>query len=830
MWTCTTYDTRSRATSTTYPAFGGNPARTVTSNYAVSSNPLVTSVTDPGGTITSTIDLIGRPVSTTDVWGLGTVNYYDAVGRPSGTPITKGSVSSSRSVDYDSWGRVTTSRLDGQPIATMTYDAAERVTTVSYPSGTGNRGNGTTGTFVYSPSTGMNDKVTWNQAGGALMTSDEITSRWLTNRIRNQATDGVDVNGSTDNYTYDSAWRLTAATTPNTGGSRTTSYGYADTSSGCTATAAGKNSNRSSKTTVINGGAPAVVGYCYDHADRLVSTTDAAAGTASTVAGTLAYDSHGNTTRLGEQTMTYDAANRHVMTSAPIASGKDALLVVGNPASMGTRDTWLQNQLTTLGWTVTVGDDDVVTTSSATGKRLVVLSESVTQAGVSTKFTTVAVPVITAEAWLTDELGMTGTGTNQGNTTGSTETQTAITAAGATHQLGSGFAAGNTTIASPGVDVGWGKPNNNAIVAATMTSDSTKATVYGYETGTQMVTGTAPARRATWLHYTANAANLNANAATLFAGIVAWATATQVSYTRDATDNIVERKLNGTTVARYSGPFTLDATNTVTDITVSLPGGAVLRYTPASYTGTWTYPNLAGHNIATANNTGVKQGTTTYYDPDGMLAGGSLPDTHPGNFDNTWHGEGNVKVETETGLQPIIEMGARQYHIALGRFLSVDPIEGGCSNDYGYVVDPINNADLAGTACTGPVQVIRQVVRRRVLTAKGTNYAGSGLYQTKWTGEIMIKIQPVYTFGEIWITDVAGRPVTRGVSKFMWTIIRVTGVVYETNPRKNYRLIRMDFNPNWAEQLKWGLPNYFYYEIWELHSSFVSTYRPPVCK
>ncbi|HNH95722.1 MAG TPA: hypothetical protein PLY51_09180, partial [Microthrixaceae bacterium] len=155
MWTCTTYDTRSRATSTTYPAFGGNPARTVTSNYAVSSNPLVTSVTDPGGTITSTIDLIGRPVSTTDVWGLGTVNYYDAVGRPSGTPITKGSVSSSRSVDYDSWGRVTTSRLDGQPIATMTYDAAERVTTVSYPSGTGNRGNGTTGTFVYSPSTGM---------------------------------------------------------------------------------------------------------------------------------------------------------------------------------------------------------------------------------------------------------------------------------------------------------------------------------------------------------------------------------------------------------------------------------------------------------------------------------------------------------------------------------------------------------------------------------------------------------------------------------------------------------------------------------------------------
>ena len=66
----------------------------------------------------------------------------------------------------------------------------------------------------------------------------------------------------------------------------------------------------------------------------------------------------------------------------------------------------------------------------------------------------------------------------------------------------------------------------------------------------------------------------------LFAAVVSWASATQVAYTRDATDSIVERNVNGETVARYSGPFTLDGSNAVTDITVALPGGAVLRYSP----------------------------------------------------------------------------------------------------------------------------------------------------------------------------------------------------------------------------------------------------------
>src|SRR5262249_38764365 len=89
-WTCTGYDARDRVTSRTVPAYGGAPARTIPYNYAVNGAPLTTSITDPAGTITTTVDLLGRTTRYTDTAGATTTTTYDQAGRPTSVATTAG--------------------------------------------------------------------------------------------------------------------------------------------------------------------------------------------------------------------------------------------------------------------------------------------------------------------------------------------------------------------------------------------------------------------------------------------------------------------------------------------------------------------------------------------------------------------------------------------------------------------------------------------------------------------------------------------------------------------------------------------------------------------
>ena len=72
-WTCSAYEARGRVTRQDFPAFASQGPRSVTYDYAVGGDPLKNAVSDPAGTITTTLDLLGRVVaySTSPPWREG---------------------------------------------------------------------------------------------------------------------------------------------------------------------------------------------------------------------------------------------------------------------------------------------------------------------------------------------------------------------------------------------------------------------------------------------------------------------------------------------------------------------------------------------------------------------------------------------------------------------------------------------------------------------------------------------------------------------------------------------------------------------------------------
>ncbi len=309
--TCTSYDRRGRVSTVSYPANASYPARTVTTNYAVGGDPLTTSISDPAGTITMVTDLLGRTTRYTDVWGRTTTTSYDLAGRVTRT-LAPGDA---RQTDYDSMGRIAAQKAgkDAASLVTMaipSYNSANELISVSYPTGTGNGGNGTSVTIGRDVNRRVN-AMTYAKGTG-LITSDAVTYS-QSGRIVDQSIDGVDPHTAGSNFTYDGAGRLTEGRVP---GHHYT-YSFAG-SGGCgVAKAAGLNSNR---TSMSDNGATAIT-YCYDNADRLTSTSDSRYGS-------IAYDSHGNTTRLGTSTMAYDIADRHRATtdgSTTVTYTRDAL-------------------------------------------------------------------------------------------------------------------------------------------------------------------------------------------------------------------------------------------------------------------------------------------------------------------------------------------------------------------------------------------------------------------------------------------------------------------------------------------------------------------------
>ena len=113
---------------------------------------------------------------------------------------------------------------------------------------------------------------------------------------------------------------------------------------------------------------------------------------------------------------------------------------------------------------------------------------------------------------------------------------------------------------------------------------------------------------------------------------------------------------------------------------------------------TYSLPNIHGDVYLTVDADGAVK-STHQTGPFGE----QLPNqTNPQNTaDGTmWNYLGQHEKITDTDTSPIeggiIQMGARVYIPTLGRFLQVDPVEGGGDNNYVYVNDPVNEDDLDG--------------------------------------------------------------------------------------------------------------------------------------